>query len=279
MKSFYAIIFIVSTISCSFLRKLTEGLTVSIQQKCIDLGSGNTFTLAITGGDGNLTSVTSVTLKSQENTEITATCQISTDSDSQFTCRIDVSNIPTPGNYTLTSISGADGEHTLSLGEQTLLEIAETYTLGTQTASQTINITDDENDSFQIVFSGEFSGVPQIFASSTSGSAIQGCTTKNSTIVVCKPTASEMPDGQYQIHYKNGCDTKIPTGVIVQVSSSGTGTGTGSGSGTGNGTGTGSGTGNGTETNTTNGNETNSESKSAFITLSTVSLFMFAMLF
>ena len=267
MKSFYAIIFIVSTISCSFLRKLTEGLTVSIQQKCIDLGSGDTFTLTITGGDGNLTSVTSVTLKSQENTEITATCQcqISTDSDSQFTCRIDVSNIPTPGNYTLTSISGADGEHTLSLGEQTLLEIAETYTLGTQTASQTINITDDENDSFQIVFSGTFSGVPQIFASSTSGSAIQGCTTEDSTIVVCKPTASEMPDGQYQIHYKNGCDTKTPTGVTVQVSSSGAGTGTGSGTGN--------------RTNTTNGNETNSESKSAFITLSTISLFMFAMLF
>ena len=276
MKSFYAIIFIVSTISCSFLRKLTEGLTVSIQQKCIDLGSGDTFTLTITGGDGNLTSVTNLTASFtlDSSDPITSTCNKTSESN-EFSCELDVSNIQTPRNYTLTSISGADGEHTLSLGEQTLLEIVKTFTLGTQTPSQTINITDDENDSFQIVFEAFNEETPQIFASSTSESAIQGCTTKDSTTVVCKPTASEMPDGQYQIHYKNGCNTKIPTGVTVQVSSSGTGTG--SGSGTGNGTGTGTGTGNGT--NTTNGNETNSESKSAFITLSTLSLFMFAMLF
>ena len=292
MKNLFVIIFIVSSINCSFLRKLTGSAIsdVTLNKQCIILGSNDEATLTLTvdkvGDAAPGTSLTATfTLEGSDSTKIETTCNTSGEGSVNFTCQLRGDNFQSSGNYKLKTINDTDVSTLTSS-----LKVAQTYELDTQTNTpQTIN---EEKKSFKIVFKGavEDSLVSQIFATANSESSIKGCS-KDTNTVICTPTTSEMPVGTYTIHYLNGCD-KESTGVTVQVSSSGTGsgtgTGTGSGSGTGagsgsggSGTGTGTGTGNetGNGTSTGNGTETNSESKSAFITLSTLTLFVFGILF
>ena len=284
MKNLFVIIFIVSSINCSFLRELTgTGFTVSnvtLSEECIIVGSDDEaklrFTVSNVGEEAPGSSITATfTSENSDSTTIEATCETSDQDNINFTCKLSGGGFTSPGNYKLKSINDTD----VSTLTSSSLKVAQTYKLDNeQTASQTIN---EENKSFKIVFEEEElkdKSVPQIFANESS---IQGCL-KDANTVECTPTTSEMPVGTYTIHYLNGCD-KESTGVTVQVSSSGTGsgTGTGSGSGTGTSTGTGSGAGTGTGNGTSTGNQTdtNSESKSAFITLSTLTLFVFGILF
>ena len=285
MKNLFAIIIIVSSINCSFLRELTgTGFTVSeatLNKQCINLGSDDeatlTFTVSNVGEEAGTSLNATFTLEGSDSTTIETKCNTSGEGSVNFTCKLSGDGFTSPGNYKLKTINDTDVSTLTSS-----LKVAQKYELGAQTPSQTIN---EESKSFEIVFKGELKDklVPQIFATANSESSIQGCS-KNANTVECTPTTSEMPVGTYTIHYLNGCNKELTsTGVTVEVSSSGTGSGTGTGSGSGTGAGTGSGTGAGTGTgngtSTGNGTETNSESKSVFITLSTLTLFVFGILF
>ena len=106
-------------------------------------------------------------------------------------------------------------------GKTASLTIAETVELGEQTASQEVDTSNTEKNSFKIIFKTEPSAVPQIFANSTVTTPLAGCTidTTDKKMVVCKPTATEMSEGEYKIHYLKGC-TKTDTGVTVDVAGS-----------------------------------------------------------
>jgi hypothetical protein len=170
--------------------------------------------------------------KASDTAKFDAACAIPDDAATtkSFTCEYTNTSTQAAGKYDLQSITDAGDSSTTPAtpgktfdlnGKTASLTIAETVELGDQTTSQEVDPADTENNSFKIVFKTEPTAVPQIFANSTVTTPLATCTidTTDKKTVVCKPTAAEMPKGEYQIHYLKGC-TKTDTGVKVDVAGS-----------------------------------------------------------
>ena len=236
MKYFVFIIFVVAIVNCSFLRNLADFTVTeaSLDKTCVAFGSTDAVVLSVTIKETPSFVADQATASFEASTTLkfTANCakaDIKADTK-KFTCKYTNGSTQAVGKYDLKSITDpgtAVGEtptagNTFNLdGKTASLTIAETVELGDQTAAQEVDTSNTEKNSFKIVFKTEPSAVPQIFANSTVTTPIAGCSidTNDKKQVVCKPTATEMPEGEYKIHYMKGC-TKTDTGVTVDVAGS-----------------------------------------------------------